>query len=124
MLGRSFAKALAPPSVSGGMMPLLTRRGLVDITAVEVLCDPGRHYGCQRRVVAQYGLLGEWGEMPRGVLPEVADPRMMARVARVQAFAKERGEQELAAAYAKAALQKQGRENALDLVSDRMRYYY
>ncbi|KAJ7121673.1 hypothetical protein C8R44DRAFT_736451 [Mycena epipterygia] len=123
--GASFAQALAPPSVSGGMMPLLSRKGFIDITSIETLCDPSRGWGNLARVLKMYELpeVRGWGDLPRSVLPEVADERMLARVARVTVFSKEQGERELAAAYAKNKIAAQGRAAALDLIDDR-RYRY
>ena len=67
-------------------MPLLTLRGLVDITAVDLLSDPAANWPRLARVVEMYGLYRvepyrRWGPMPRWVLPELPDPRMVARVA-------------------------------------------
>lgn len=114
-----------PPSVSGGMMPLLTRKGFVDITAVEVLCDPSKHWGAFARMLALYDLpaMRAWGALPRSVLPEEADARMLKRVVQIQEFAKEQAERELKAVYVQKKLQAQGQAAALDLISDR-RYYY
>ncbi|KAJ7069387.1 hypothetical protein C8F01DRAFT_1245599 [Mycena amicta] len=127
-LGPSFARTMQKPSVSGGMMPLLTRKGFADITAVELLGDPSRGWGGLSRIIQMYGLetqLGEgnWGSLPRSVLPEEADPRVLARVARVQAFAQDQAKMEIQANYAKLKLQQQGRDNALALLDDR-RYVY
>ncbi|KAJ7330942.1 hypothetical protein DFH08DRAFT_310734 [Mycena albidolilacea] len=122
----AYAQSILPASVSGGQMPLLTRKGFVDITAVEALCDPARHWGCFARVLRMYDVgqaVTGWGAIPRGVLPEAADPRMLARVASVQAFAGEQAKREVAANHAKLKLQAQGRANALDLIDDN-RYYY
>ncbi|KAJ7648413.1 hypothetical protein B0H17DRAFT_1103305, partial [Mycena rosella] len=56
-------------------MPLLTPRGLVDITAVDLLSDPAANWTRLARVVEPYR---RWGPMPRWVLPELPDPRMVA----------------------------------------------
>lgn len=107
-------------------MPLLTHKGFVDITTVEALCDPSRHWGCFARVLRMYDVgpvVAGWGAIPRGVLPEAADPRMLARVASVQAFAGAQAKREVAATHARLKLQAQGRANALDLIDDN-RYYY
>ncbi|KAF8217716.1 hypothetical protein K438DRAFT_1795525 [Mycena galopus ATCC 62051] len=90
--GASFARALSPAAPVGGAMPLLTRVGFLSITSVEVLCDPSRHHTGLARIVQMYDLspVRAWGALPRGVLPDEADPRMLARIARVQAAARER----------------------------------
>ncbi|KAF7342245.1 Nudix [Mycena venus] len=106
--GASFTRALSPATPAGGTMPLLTRAGFLNITAVEVLCDPARHYGGLARVVQMYDLgaaVRAWGPLPRGVLPDEPDVRMLDRVARVQAAARERqsGQVRMGSAGASAA---------------------
>ncbi|KAJ7581176.1 hypothetical protein C8J56DRAFT_1057174 [Mycena floridula] len=125
-LAASLAANSAQKSPTGGMMPLLTMKGFVDITAVEALCDPGRHWGCFSRIVKQYNILQSWGPIPRTVLPEVAEPMMLSRVETITTFSKARGERQLEAARVQAELQARGRQNALDLISDThyvYRYY-
>ncbi|KAJ7117249.1 hypothetical protein C8R43DRAFT_1037764 [Mycena crocata] len=128
-LGPDYASFLTPPSVSGGLMPLLTRRGFIDITAVELLTDPSRGWGDLSRAAKIYdsglGAVRGWGAMPRGVLPEIADARMLESVARITAFSKEQGERELAAAVAKSRIEQRGRDAVLDLFGNtRVRYVY
>ncbi|KAJ7310015.1 hypothetical protein DFH08DRAFT_974614 [Mycena albidolilacea] len=94
-LSASFARAISPAAPAAGM-PLLTRTGFFNITAVEVLCDPARHYTGLAHVVQMYesglgAVVRGWGTpLPRGVLPDEPDPRMLARIARVQAAVKEK----------------------------------
>ncbi|KAJ7488414.1 hypothetical protein FB451DRAFT_736672 [Mycena latifolia] len=123
--GASIGTNAVPPPASGGLMPLLTFAGFMEVTSIEILCDPSAHWGNLSRVLRLYDLpaLRAWGPLPRSVLPEQADPRMVARVEKVAAFSKAQGERELAAAYAKSKLQAMGRQNALDLLDDR-RYRY
>ncbi|KAF7298615.1 Oleate hydratase [Mycena indigotica] len=120
-----LADQMVPPPASGGVMPLLTLKGFAEITAIEILADPSRGWGNLSRVLKMYGLeaaLG-WGPLPRSVLPEDPDQRVLARAARVQATAEERAERELQAEYTKNRIAKQGREYALALLDDR-RYVY
>ncbi|KAJ6505677.1 hypothetical protein C8R47DRAFT_1192355 [Mycena vitilis] len=114
-----------PASVSGGMMPLLTLKGFMDITAIEMLCDPSTEWGSMARVVRSYDLpeVQAWGELPRSVLPDQPDPRMKARVARATTVSRNQGAQALEASRVRLMLQAQGEQNALDLLDDR-RYYY
>jgi hypothetical protein len=97
-LSASFARAISPATPAAGM-PLLTRTGFLNITAVEVLCDPARHYTGLAHVVQMYesglgAVVRGWGTpLPRGVLPDEPDPRMLARIARVQAAVKEKKRQ-------------------------------
>ncbi|KAJ7792460.1 hypothetical protein B0H14DRAFT_3499194 [Mycena olivaceomarginata] len=73
-LAASFARAISPATPAAGM-PLLTRTGFLNITAVEVLCDPARHYTGLAHVVQMYesglgAVVRGWGTpLPRGVLP-------------------------------------------------------
>ncbi|KAJ6522878.1 hypothetical protein B0H19DRAFT_1244330 [Mycena capillaripes] len=109
-----FVARAITPSVSGGMMPLLTRRGFTKITALETLCNPARHWGNLACIVKMYDLpeVRAWGDLPRDVLPDEADPRILARVAGVRALAKEKDKGQLrrvagnAAGYAKSTLNK------------------
>ncbi|KAJ7763780.1 hypothetical protein B0H16DRAFT_1687836 [Mycena metata] len=90
-VGASFARAVTPSTPGSSMMPLLTRQGFLKITAIEALCDPGRHWGGLAHIVKMYDLpeVHGWGELPRSVLPEQPDPRMLARIMRVQGGARE-----------------------------------
>jgi hypothetical protein len=107
-LGASFTRAVTPAAAGGGIMPCLTRRGFAKITAIELLRDPARHWGNFAHVIKMYDLdaVRAWGDLPRGVLPEEADPRMLAHVARLQAVANEPGKLRSAAVYAKNKLDK------------------
>lgn len=67
-------------------MPMLTPRGLVEVTTIDLLADPVGTWPRLVRVVEMYGLYSlepyrRWGAMPRGVLPDHPDPRMLARIA-------------------------------------------
>ncbi|KAK0208027.1 hypothetical protein DFS33DRAFT_1300795 [Desarmillaria ectypa] len=128
LFGNAFNPAMmhsVPLQSSNSQMPLLTRNGFIDITTVEVLSDPSRAWGNLSRVLRAYQLepFRAWGDMPRSVLPEAADERMLQRVRGVSNFAKVRGGQQLASARAEMELRRQGRENALDLIGD-TRYRY
>jgi len=117
---------------SGGLMPLLTRKGFVDITSVEALCDPSTEWGNLRRVIKLYASAPNAGpmakyrdrsELPRIVLPEMPDSRMLDRVKRITEFAKAKAQEELDAARVMANISAQGRRNALELIGD-YRYEY
>ncbi|KAJ6469439.1 hypothetical protein C8R45DRAFT_431194 [Mycena sanguinolenta] len=104
--GASVARAFTPTAPAGGLMPLLTRAGFLGITAIEVLCDPARHYTGLARIVEMYDLgapVRGWGALPRGVLPDEPDARMLAKIARVQAAARERQPGQVRASAASAA---------------------
>ncbi|KAJ6540135.1 hypothetical protein DFH09DRAFT_1368542 [Mycena vulgaris] len=120
-------------SAGAGPMPLLTRRGLISITSVELLCDPSGEHPKLARLVQLYALQphARWGAMPRGVLPPSPDPRMLARLAAVQSGVQASGRQQLAAAHSSAMLRAQANQAALGAIGttvyeyeDRYRYRY
>ncbi|SJL05306.1 uncharacterized protein ARMOST_08672 [Armillaria ostoyae] len=123
LLRNAFNPAMThsvPLQSSNSQMPLLTRKGFIDIITVEVLSDPSRAWGNLSRVLRMYKLESFWGwcDMPRSVLAEGADQRMLQRVRDISNFAKARGEQQWVSSMARMELERQGRENALDLISD------
>jgi hypothetical protein len=129
-LRRTFGSAFNP-SVFGsagsasGPMPLLTRKGFIDIATIELLSDPSKHWGNMSRMLRKYNLprYRTWGDLPRSVVPELPHPTMLERVAAVSKAATAKGERELEAMRAQSMLAAKGRQNALDLIDDR-RYYY
>lgn len=126
VLGSAFAPSLLQSARSApGPMPLLTRKGFIDIATVELLADPSKHWGNMCRVLRKYDLprYRAWGELPRSVLPELPHPKVLERVAAVTRVATEKGKRELQAARVESMLRARGRQNALDLIDDR-RYYY
>ncbi|KAJ7899905.1 hypothetical protein B0H13DRAFT_2029317 [Mycena leptocephala] len=122
-----YVLRLRPGSGSGNSntMPLLTLKGLMDLTALEMLSDPSTEWGSISRVINTYDLpaVRGWGALPRSVLPDVPDPRITERVARVLAAEAKEHERRLEASRVKLMLQAQGEQNALDLLDDR-RYTY
>jgi hypothetical protein len=77
-------------SLANPPMPLLTPSGLADIIAIELLSDPPAAWPKFARAVQLYGLYNvepyrRWGPMPRSVVPAVADPRVLAKLAVVDA---------------------------------------
>ncbi|KAJ7899901.1 hypothetical protein B0H13DRAFT_2518157 [Mycena leptocephala] len=106
-------------------MPPLTLKGLMDLTTLEMLSDPSTEWGSISRVINMYDLpaVRGWGTLPRSVLPDVPDPRVTERVARVLAAEAAEHDRRLEASRAKLMLQAQGEQNALDLLDDR-RYTY
>ncbi|KAJ6511739.1 hypothetical protein DFH09DRAFT_1374398 [Mycena vulgaris] len=80
----------APAPASSSTMPALTRKGFADLTAVALLSDPARAWGCFAGVLRMYEVpqVRAWGLLPREVLPLEADPRMLERVAHRAAVAK------------------------------------
>jgi hypothetical protein len=126
VLGSAFHPSLLQSSRSAaGPMPLLTRKGFIDITTVELLADPSKHWGNMSRMLRKYNLprYRTWGDLPRSVVPELPHPMMLERVAAVTKVATQKGERELEAVRAEGMMKAKGRQNALDLI-DGPRYYY
>ena len=114
---------ISATSALGNQMPMLTRKGLLDITTVEVLYDPSKGWENLNRALLHYHLYPERGPIPRNVIPEHPPAEIMERVQRISVLSKVKADQLLAANAAKHRMETQGRENALDLI-DGPRYYY
>ncbi|KJA20260.1 hypothetical protein HYPSUDRAFT_203961 [Hypholoma sublateritium FD-334 SS-4] len=130
VLGAAYKPSMLGSGVATtpGPMPAITRSGFIEISRIEALSDPSREWGNFSRMLKKYNLprYRGWGDLPRSVLPAVPDASMLARVAGVTAFAQQKGQQLLDAARVDAQLRAQGRQAALDLISDRRveyRYY-
>jgi hypothetical protein len=128
-LSTSFAKLMADSadikSFSGGLMPMITLRGFIDITTVETLCDPSRHWILTNRIAQHYGVWREWGDVPRACLPEEPSKEMLDRVARISVVSQRKAQELIDASAVEAAFKAQGRENALRLFDPPgTRYYY
>ncbi|KAF9468321.1 hypothetical protein BDZ94DRAFT_1232380 [Collybia nuda] len=125
-LGNAFNPSmLQTPGIAEGPMPLLTRKGFLDITTIEVLGDPSKEWGNLSRVIRKYDLprYRSWGDLPRSALPDLPDPRTLQKVAAIHEVAKAKAARELASVHAGQMLAAQGRQNALDLISGDTRYY-
>lgn len=128
MLGSAFKPSMLGSSSAtvAGPMPAITRSGFIEIMRVEALSDPSREWGNFSRLLRKYDLprYRGWGALPRSVFPDVPDAAMLQRVAGVNAFAQRKAQEELNAARVEAQLRAQGREAALDLISDTKRVEY
>jgi hypothetical protein len=108
-------------SLSGGKMPMLTRKGFVDVVAVEVLYDPSRGWENLNRVLRSYGLWQERAPpgapagvvIPREVIPETSPPELQERVQKLVELSQEQGQDVLSAKLAQNQLPPQGQEAAL-----------
>ncbi|KAJ7137535.1 hypothetical protein C8R43DRAFT_1202715 [Mycena crocata] len=120
-----LAGQLQGMSVSGGTMPLMTLKGFMDITTIEMLCDPSAEWGNISRAIRMYDLpaVRGWGDVPRSVLPDAPDARMEAKVAQVSVVSREQAQRRVEASRVRLQLRAQGEQNAMDLLDDR-RYYY
>ncbi|KAJ6472359.1 hypothetical protein C8R47DRAFT_1324734 [Mycena vitilis] len=117
---KSFARALTP-SASGGLMPLLTRKGFTALTAINILCNPERHWRSLAVVVRMYDLpeVRGWGELPRSAFPGEAEPPVSARMAQVQLLAREQGQFKRVTSYAKSQLDKVDARDAVAYAKDK-----
>jgi hypothetical protein len=90
----SVKAAFNVSSPSGGMMPLLTLKGFIDITAIEVLEDPSKGYLDLNSAMRAYDLQfwSERGDIPRSCLPDFSPPNVQARIKRVHAEAARKGQ--------------------------------
>lgn len=83
------------PASSVPSMPAITRRGLIEISAIEMLAAPSPQWGKMSGLLRKYDLprYRGWGELPRSVLPATPHQETLDRLARVQVNA-EAGEGE------------------------------
>ncbi|KAF9468320.1 hypothetical protein BDZ94DRAFT_779932 [Collybia nuda] len=122
--------------LSEGPMPLLTRKGFLDITTLEVLGDPSRQWANFSRLIRKYNLprYRGWGDLPRSVLPELPDPGTLQKIAAVEEVAKANAARDLASAQAAATrelataqavamLQVQASQQVADLFNSDREYY-
>jgi hypothetical protein len=86
-----FNPALSP--VSGGMMPMLSMRGFIDITVIEVLGEPTLGWQKLNNVKNEYGVWLDLGDIPRSMIPAVAPPELVERVTQIGIMAQQRVEQ-------------------------------
>ena len=112
-------------SISGNQMPLLTRRGFIDIIASDFLYYPNAGFGCLTKAARHYQIWPELGDIPRNVMPAVAPQELIDRVKLVNIEATRRAEELLAAKTAQARIEERGRRQALNLIggSQWVEYY-
>ncbi|KAG6852975.1 hypothetical protein C0991_007786 [Blastosporella zonata] len=122
VLGGAFPLSTREPAPP---MPAITRKGFVDITVIEVLCDPSREWGNLSRMLRKYNLArySGWGDLPRNTIPAMPDQAMLDRVAGVTAFSKQKGERELEQARMNAQIRARGNQIAVDLLDGTRREY-
>jgi hypothetical protein len=56
-------------------MPMLTRQGFLDLSAIEYLVNPTKALDYLRKAIEEYGIWKELGEMPKSVLPNNSLPK-------------------------------------------------
>lgn len=121
---RNIISSTQPRSVSGGQMPLMTRKGFIDITTIEVLYDPSTSWNNLKRALATYGIWVERGPMPRDVLPAYPPPAILERVQRISELAMYKAQTAINAKHAESKLRLKGQQAALDLLDPPVRYYH
>jgi hypothetical protein len=123
---RLFKNNYVTKSFTDGMMPMLTLQGFIDITVIETLIEPNPGWLRMNRVAGYYRVwVHQWGEIPRGVMPQVPPRDLVERVALVTRQSLARREGRINDAAAGAALAAQGREAAIRLLDPPgTRYYY
>ncbi|KAF5326756.1 hypothetical protein D9619_005104 [Psilocybe cf. subviscida] len=133
VLGAAFNPAMlqqnpgAAHSTVEGPMPAITRKGFLQIMALEALGEPARSWGNWSRLLRKYNMprYAGWGDLPRACFLECADPATMRRVEEIRKVSERRGQEQLDAARAYSQIAAQGRQNALDLVGNvRHEYVY
>jgi hypothetical protein len=79
----SVASPFAAASSSSTPVPLLTRKGFLHVATIEVLRDPSSRWWSLSLLLKKYDLsqYKGWGDLPRNVLPDRPDQRMVQRLA-------------------------------------------
>src|SRR4051812_45321566 len=115
----SFAKLMKDSAerktFSGGMMPMITLQGFIDISVIETVGDPSLGWLRVNRMAQHYNIWREWGDVPRSMLPEVAPADLVGRIEVVTEQARVKSQKLIDASAAEAEIKAQGRENVLRL---------
>ncbi|KAJ1569543.1 hypothetical protein HK405_003092 [Cladochytrium tenue] len=109
-----------------GGMPLLSQRGLTDMMSLEHAGEPERGWRGISACLRAYGIWPHLGPLPRTMLLQDRPPQIQRRIDDTRARSMRAAQQKIAAVQAQHAIAAQGRQNALDLLDDRVwvtRYY-
>lgn len=117
-LSQIFDSIPTGTSISGNQMPLLTRRGFIDICATEFLYYPNAGFSYVTKAVRHYGIWRELGDVPRNVIPAVAPQELIDRVKIINIEATRKAEELLAAKTVETNLAAMGRRQAVNLTDD------
>src|SRR4051812_9319772 len=98
-------------SFSGGLMPMLTRRGFIDLTTVEILYEPSPGWIKLNLIARHYNIWRQWGDVPRSMLPLAPPPELVMRVAAIQQQTEAQARDMIHASAVKASFQAQAAEN-------------
>ncbi|KAL4940036.1 hypothetical protein BDV06DRAFT_230665 [Aspergillus oleicola] len=121
-----FMPSSAPiPSLSGGQKPMLSLRGFSDLTLISILLNPSAAWTQLNRVIQAFSISAwkEWGDLPRDVLPLAPHQPEVERVRVLLEGARANAEREVDTVHARLKLEQKGRQNALDLLDDRVWVY-
>lgn len=73
---KSPAKERVKESMSfGANMPILSRQGFIDLSAIEYLVSPTKGHEYLQKAIAEYGIWKQLGELPRAMLPDNSLPK-------------------------------------------------
>ncbi|KAL2826140.1 hypothetical protein BDW59DRAFT_145564 [Aspergillus cavernicola] len=126
---RASLSRFMPPnratSLSGGQKPLLSFRGWTSLTITSVLLNPSAAWIQLSRVMREFAVpvWRENGDLPREMVPLEPFQPEVERVGVLLEGARANAEREVDAVKARLDLEKRGRENALDLLDDRVWVY-
>lgn len=120
MIGSAMSKMMKQTmqqrSMSGGMMPMISRKGFIDLMTIEIVGEPSKGWLQLNRMARHYNVWCQWGDVPREMLPEFAPQDLVDRCKRLTEFSQQRATERLHALEVQMQIQKQGREAALRLV--------
>ncbi|CAG8949290.1 hypothetical protein HYFRA_00004915 [Hymenoscyphus fraxineus] len=122
---RTIAPISQLPPISGGLTPMITSRGFIDITFIELFSDE-TPLGWQRMnmILRHYGVWRELGDIPRDVWPATPPEELKRSVAVLSEAARRKAVNAVNANKAKLDMEALGRQNAIDLIDGTRRTYY
>ncbi|KAL3493156.1 hypothetical protein BJX62DRAFT_235470 [Aspergillus germanicus] len=125
MMPTDLSGLMSSISVSGGKKPLLSLRGFTSLTVTGILLNPSAAWGQMSRVLREQNVAiwRENGELPRDIFPLAPYQPEVERVRILHEGARINAEREVDAVHARLKMEQRGRQNALDLLDDRVWVY-
>ncbi|KAL3417485.1 hypothetical protein PVAG01_10495 [Phlyctema vagabunda] len=108
---------------SGGMMPMLTRKGFIDIMVVEFAGVPSIGWQRVNRTAQHFNIWREWGDVPRDVLPDSTPADLADRIKRAHAAMQAQAELLLRNLQVEAELRADGMRQAQNITAPTGTYY-
>jgi hypothetical protein len=104
---------------------MLSHQGWTDLTICGVLLNPSAAWGQLNRAMrhSHLPLWASWGDIPREMLPLAPHQPEVERVQVMMEGARINAEREMDSLQARLLLEKKGRQQALDLLDDRVYVY-